>query len=405
MAIFNYRAIDKVGKEIKGTLNSDSVANAKIIIKSKGLLLLDISESSSDPLKQKSESSFNFSSGVSIEDLSLMVRQMSTLIKAKIQIVECLTALVEQTENPRLKVILSEIKQKVNEGCSLANAFNNYPKVFDNIFVNMVDAGEASGNLEIVLLRLAEFTEAQRKLKNKIIGAMLYPIIMMSVGSLVISGIFLFIIPKITKMFVTMKKELPLPTKVCIWISESLQSYWWLIIILAIISIYAFKKYIATPKGKEKWHNFLLKFPILGKIITMINVSRFTSTLATLLNSGVPILVAMKIVSNIVSNVHIKKAIEMARDNVSEGASMAGPLVQSHLFPPMVTHMITLGERSGELSPMLKIISESYEEQVDTKLTGLTSILEPIMIVVMGVVIMIIVLSVVLPMMELNSLK
>ncbi|EQC51034.1 type II secretion system inner membrane protein GspF [Bacteriovorax sp. DB6_IX] len=400
MAIYAYQGIDKTGVEKKGTVTAENESMAKQKIRSSGIMLTKIKEQKSE---SKAQAAITFGNAISINDLSLMTRQLATLIKARIQIVEAFNALIEQCENPKLKVILSEVRQKVNEGSSLAAALSDYPKVFDNIYVNMVEAGESSGTLDIVLLRLAEFTESQVKLKNKVRGAMMYPIIMLLVGASVMGIILVLVIPKITKIFITLKKDLPLPTKICIWASAFLKSYWWAVILGSIALFWLFKKYIATKKGKANWDTFLLKMPILGTLVTMINVSRFCSTLATLLNSGVPILMAMRIVKNLISNVHIQEAVEASRVSISEGSSMAGPLASSKLFPVMVTHMISLGEKSGELEPMLKIISENYEDQVESKLNGLTSVLEPIMMVGMGGAVAFIVMSVVIPMMELNS--
>lgn len=402
MALYSYKGINRQGIEAKGSVNAENINLAKSKVKSLGVMLTEIKEQKSE---NRAKNSLSFSGSININDLSLMTRQLATLIKARIQIVESFNALIEQCENPKLKIILSEIRQKVNEGSSLAKAFSDYPKVFDNIYVNMVEAGESSGTLDIVLLRLAEFTEAQVKLKNKVRGAMMYPIIMLIVGSVVMSIILVLVIPKITKIFITLKKELPLPTQICIWLSSFIKSYWWAIILAIFAGQYLFKRYIETPSGKRIYDRVTLKIPVVGNLITMINVSRFCSTLATLLNSGVPILMAMNIVKNLISNVHMQKAIDLSRTSVSEGSSLAGPLAESKLFPVMVTHMISLGEKSGELEPMLGIISENYEDQVESKLNGLTSILEPIMMVGMGGAVAFIVMSVVFPMMELNSVK
>ena len=201
-----------------------------------------------------------------------------------------------------------------------------------------------------------------------------------------------------------MKRELPLQTKICIWISNFLQGYWWAVIIGSFSSFFLFKKYISTTSGKKKWHSLLLNLPIIAELLVMINIARFTSTLATLLTSGVPILASLKIVKNLVSNVHMQAAVEEAKINVAEGASLVGPLTKSNLFPSMVTHMIGLGEKSGELEPMLQIIAENYDEQVDAKINGLTSILEPVMMIIMGLAVAFIVFSVVVPMMELNKI-
>jgi general secretion pathway protein F len=403
MPIYTYKGLDRTGKEIKSSINTDSVQTAKQKIKSMGLMLVDIKEKHA--AGSSSSKFFNFKGSVSVEDLALMTRQFATLIQAKIQIVEALSALSDQVDNETLRVILAGVKQKVNEGATLADALGEHPKIFNNVYVNMVQSGEASGTLEVVLLRLADFTENQMKLKNKIKGAMTYPVIMGFFGFAMMNVIFIFVIPKIAKIFISMKKELPLQTKFCIWLSGFLQNYWWAVF-LAMFLIYKFvQRYVSTKSGESNWHHLQLKLPIIGTLTKMINVSRFCSTLGTLLNSGVPILTAMTIVKNLVPNVHMKVAIDSARQSVSEGASITGPLISSGYFPPLVTHMIKLGESSGELEPMLKIISENYEDQVESKIAGLTSVLEPIMMVFLGIGAAFIVFSVIVPMMSINSVN
>lgn len=403
MPIFSYKGLDKTGKELKATVNAESIIQAKSKVRSQGVMLIDIKEK-----KSKSDapsSGISLGAKVKINDLALMTRQLATLVKAKIQIVESLAALQDQIDNDYLKVVISEVKQDVNEGSSLAKAMGKHSKVFNNVYVNMVEAGEASGTLEIVLLRLADFSEAQLKLKNKIQSAMMYPIIMAVVGFLLISLIFLLVIPKLAKVFTTMKMELPLPTKVAIGISEFMVSYWWAIPLFALAGLWVFKKWVGTEKGRRKWDGLLLRVIIIGNLTRKINVSRFCSTLATMLNSGVPILVSLNIVKNLIPNVLLKDAIDNAKDAVSEGASMAVPLKESGHFPSMMTHMINLGEKSGELEDMLKIVAENYEDQVDNEIDGLTSLLEPLMIVFMGLTVFFVVISVIMPMMKMNQIR
>lgn len=403
MPIYQYRGMDRTGKEIKNTINVESIAAAKQRVKSMGIMLIDIKEQRAQGTS--GGGGFRLGGSVPVDDLAMMTRQLATLIKAKIQIVEALAALVDQVENANLRLVLSDLRQKVNEGASLAKALQDHPKVFNSVYVNMVEAGEASGTLEIVLLRLADFTEAQVKLKNKIKGAMTYPIIMAVFGFTMMNVIFIFVIPKIAKIFISMKKELPLITKICIMISNFLVNYWWLVIVAIVATVWGTLKYVQTPKGENQWHALQLRLPILGILVKMINVSRFCSTLGTLMNSGVPILTALTIVKNLIPNVHMKEAVEKSRQSVSEGASLAQPLIQSGYFPPLVTHMIKLGEKSGELEPMLKIISENYEDQVQSRINGLTSVLEPIMMIGLGISIGFIVFAVVIPMMNMNSLR
>jgi general secretion pathway protein F len=402
MPIFQYKAINKTGKEIKDSITAESIISAKTKIRSLGVMLIDIKEK-----KSKSNKSLSLSIGgkVGVNDLAIMTRQLATLVRAKIQIVEALSALQDQVDNDHLKVVLSEIKQDVNEGASLAKALGKHPKVFNNVYVNMVEAGEESGNLEVVLLKLADFTEAQMKLLTKIKGAMVYPLIMIFVGTILISGIFIFVIPKLAKIFENMKMELPLPTRICIGISKFLQNWWWSIPIILFGIYFLFNKWKSSETGERRWHKITINLPLFGNIIRMVNVSRFASTLGTLLSSGVPIVTSLNIVKNLIANVHMKDAIDISKEAVQEGKSMAIPLKESGYFPSMVTHMITLGEKSGEVVEMLEIISDNYEDQVDAKISGLTATLEPIMIVFMGGAVFFIVFSVIMPMMKMNSVN
>ncbi len=404
MPIYSYKGLDRTGKEVKNTINTESIVAAKQRIKSMGVMLIEIKEQKAQGTAGK-PNLFKIGSGVPVDDLAMMTRQLATLIRAKIQIVEALAALTDQVDNANLRLVLADLRQKVNEGSSLAKALQDHPKVFNSIFVNMVEAGEASGTLEVVLLRLADFTESQVKLKNKIRGAMTYPALMGIFGFVMMNVIFIFVIPQIAKIFTSMKKELPLITRICIQISNFLQDWWWATFAGIIIAVFLIHRYINTEGGRSKWHALQLRLPMLGMLTKMINVSRFCSTLGTLLNSGVPILAALTIVKNLIPNVHMKDAVEKARISVSEGASLTGPLMQSGHFPTLVTHMIRLGERTGELEPMLKIISENYEDQVQSKINGLTSVLEPLMMIFLGAAVGFIVFAVVIPMMNLNSLR
>lgn len=405
MPVFQYKGINSKGEEVKSTISCESMPVAKQKLKGQKIMLLDISEQKGKSDKKSSTKSFSFFNKVSVQELSLMTRQLATLSKARIPLVQALDALIDQTEHPYLKMVLSDVKQKVNEGASLAKSLGEYPKIFDQVYCNMVEAGEASGTLSLVLARLADFSEAQVKLRNKIKGAMTYPVIMMVVGTGMMLFIFTFVIPKISKIFVSMKKQMPPITRISIGISDFLIEYKLVLPIVVFLLVVGLKKYIAGPSGKAKWHALMLRLPVIKPLVVMINVSRFASTLATLLSSGVPILTALSIVKNLVSNVHMQQAIVKCRESVSEGASMTGPLIKSTYYPPMVTHMIRLGEKSGELESMLQIVAESYEDQVESRLTGLASILEPIMMIFLGIAVGFIVFSVVMPLMELNKIR
>src|SRR3989339_948579 len=260
MAIFKYNGVNSSGKELTSTITAETLAQAKNKLKNQGIILVSIKEQKSDSQKK---SSIKLLQPISVNDLALMTRQLATLLKARIQVVDALTALVDQSDNRDLKVILAEVGQKVNEGSSLAKALSDYPNVFNNIYVNMVEAGESSGTLHIVLLRLSEFTEAQVKLRNKVSGAMTYPIIMVVFGTIMMVIIFTLVIPKITKIYVSMKKTLPLPTRISIFLSDIFLNYWWAILIVLVVSFYSFRKYITTESGQKRWHRFLLRLPVI----------------------------------------------------------------------------------------------------------------------------------------------
>ncbi len=403
MAMYEYKALDATGKQIKGIIEADSVKTAKMKLKKNGLYLTDIHEKNL-ATKNKAGTSSGLFNRVKVADISLATRQLASLIKAKIPLVDALSALIEQTEGEKLKVIFSNIRQDVNEGSSLAKALSKHPKAFSNIFVNMVDAGESSGTLELVLLRLADFLEGQVKLQGKIISALMYPALMMLAAFTLIFGIFMFVIPKIVGIFESMNKPMPLQTQVLIAISNFLQNYWWFVGAGSVIGFMIFFRYIKTTKGRRKWDQFRLNLPVIGPLVRMIAVARFSSTMSTLLNGGVPIITAMNIVRNVVGNVLIAEAINEAKENVTEGQSVAEPLKRSKQFPPLVIHMITIGEKTGELPQMLQNVSSTYEEQVAVKIEGLTSLLEPAMIIFMGVVVGGIVASIFVPLIQLNDI-
>jgi general secretion pathway protein F len=286
----------------------------------------------------------------------------------------------------------------------MSDALKRHPKIFGDLYVNMINAGESSGALDVVLLRLADFTEGQSKLRSKIIGAMIYPVIMTIVGIALMSMLLIYVVPKVTKIFEDVNAALPLPTRVLMGFSNALKDYWYLFLLLIPVLYYGIRRFLRSPKGRAWWDRKSLKLPLFGKLQLMVIVSRFTRTLATLLASGVPLMTSMDIVRNIVTNVHLRRVIEQARDDVREGQSMAEPLRRSGQFPPIVTHMIAVGERTGEMENMLERVADNYDTQVDTTVSTLTTLLEPIMILVMAAIVSFIVLSILLPILKLNQL-
>lgn len=411
MAIFEYVGIDKKGKNIKGIKESDNLKSLRIALNKEGIFLAKAKESSSSMLSSSKgkgglsqEIQFQrLFERIKVEDIALATRQLATLLQAGVPMLDSLKALVEQVDNQALKRILAQIKDDVNEGMSLASAMEKH-KCFSNVYVNMVKAGETSGALELVLDRLADFTENQSRLRGKVLGALAYPMVMVVIAVLVVAILMTTVVPRITSMFDSAKVQLPLLTRILIGTSKLMASYWWLLILLLGLFCWLFIKWTKTAYGRAKWDKFKLKVPVFGHILQMVSIARFARTLSTLLSGGVPLLTTLQIVRNVVSNDALEKAIDDVREAVKEGQDIAGPLKRSGQFPPMVTHMIAVGEKSGQLEDMLSRIATAYESRAETQVGMLTSLLEPIMILFMGVTIGSIIGAVLVPMMQMSSL-
>jgi general secretion pathway protein F len=402
MPQYEYLGINASGKSVKGKLITENLNAAKSQLRRDGIYPSSIRELS--VLAQKdSAQRLGFFKKVSIEDLSLMTRQLATLVAAHVPLVEALSALTDQLENPLLKASMAQVKSDVNEGAPLQKALARFPDIFSPLYSNMIGAGEASGTLDIVLLRLADFLEYQDRLRKKVVGAMIYPIVMIVAGGGAIMVIFVKVIPEIATIFEDNKASLPLITQVMLSLSQFLVSYWWAVILLVGFVYWAGRRYLKSPQGSAWWDRVSLKLPLFGELIRMVAVSRFTKTLATLLRSGIPLLTGLSVVKNVVGNQTIQQAVDQATTDLTEGANIADPLVRSGQFPPLVTHMISVGERTGELESMLEKVSEHYEYQVNTKVESFTRLIEPLLILVMAGVVLLVVLSVILPMLELNN--
>lgn len=404
MPVFEYRGLNRSGQNVKGNVDADNLRSAKTKLKRDGIFVTDIKDKTKAQKKSKSSVSVT-TSRINVHDISMMTRQLATLIKANIPLVDSLAAVSEQVENEALAVIMADLRNFVNEGGSFYKGLLKYPKVFDTIYVSMVEAGEMSGSLDVILLRLAEFKESQSEMNARVKSALFYPVLMLVLTFVVLGVLFVFVIPKITEVFEsTPELQMPWYSQVVIDISGFMVNYW-VVILIALVSVYLiFFNWKRTPAGRAQWDAIFLKLPVVGKIGRIIAVSRFTRTLATLLNGGVPMLTAMGIVRNVVDNEVIARAIDVGRENISEGESIAGPLKKSGQFPPIVIHMVNIGEKTGELENMLTQLSDAYDFQVKNAVDGLTSLLGPVMIVVMGCVIGIIVFAVMVPMFELSSL-
>lgn len=404
MPIFEYKGIDKYGKNVRSTIDADNSKTAKAKLKKDGIYVFELRDKTK--IEKKPGQKRGSGRGVAVEDLSRMTRQLATMLKANVPLVESLAAVAEQTEQPTLKEAVADIKNMVNEGSPMHKALGKYPKIFKNIYISMCEAGEMSGTLDVILLRLAEFTESQNQLGNKVKSAMFYPVIMILFTLLILVVLFIVVIPQMITIFESSPGlELQWYTLAVIGFSGILVNYWYAILVGAIGAYLLFRGWKSTPSGSAAWDAIVLKLPVVGKLSRLIAVSRFTRTLSTLLAGGVPMLTAMDIVRNVVSNAVLAKAIDNARDNISEGESIAGPLKKSGQFPPFVISMINTGEKTGELETMLTQVSDAYDFDVRNSVDGLTSILAPVMIIVMGCVIGVIVFSIMLPMFEMSNLS
>ncbi len=405
MGVFEYKGFSEKGRGAKGYIDADSIKAAKSKLRKAGIFPTEITQETKEHKEKKAGALSGITKMVPKADVALMTRQLATVINAGLPMIESLSALIEQLDNIKLKRIITSIRERVNEGTALADAFAGYPRVFSNIYVNMVRAGEASGALDVVLLRLADFQESQVKLVRKIKAIFAYPILMMFVGIGVLSFLLTYVIPKVTKIFNNYKKELPLPTKLLIGTSNLLRDNWFIVILLIILAVYFIRKYLRTTGGRQRFDNFVLMTPAFGKLTKKIIITRFSRTLSTILKSGIPLLTSMNIVKNIVNNVIVQKAIGDAAVSVREGESIAVTLRSTGVFPPLVTRMIAVGEKTGELEDMLDKVADAYESEVEAMVLGLTSVIEPLMILVMGGVVAFIVISILLPIFELNQIN
>src|SRR5437763_9818900 len=419
MPVFEYSGLTEAGKSVRGLKDAESRKALRTVLRKDGVFLTDARSTDGasgsalaaptavEPLGQALSREVDlralFGSRVSAQDLAIATRQLATLIGAGITLPKSLTALVEQVEHPRLKKVMGAVKHRVNEGASLADALADHPRIFSTLYVNMIRAGESSGALDVVLTRLADFTEAQAALRNKLLGAMLYPAIMVVVGIAIVGILFVVVIPKVTKIFEDMNVALPWTTRILIAISSFARDYWYVVLVALPAAVLGIRRFVRTPRGRQWWDRTQLRAPVFGELLRMLALARFAKTLATLLSSGVPLLTALDIVKNIVHNSLLAHVIEDARDAIREGESIAAPLKRSGQFPPLVHHMIAIGERSGQLEEMLRNIARSYDAQVEMRIGALTSLLEPVMIVAMGGGVAFIVFSILMPIMQLTT--
>jgi general secretion pathway protein F len=409
MPVYAYRGLNSAGKQVESMLDAESPRQLRAALRRQGIRVIDHHEQAPGAIVTDKKGSTRidvsryFSGRISTQDIALVTRQLATLLKTGIPLVEALGAIVEQLDAEELKKTFGKIKGSVNEGSSLADAMEQHPKAFNKLYISMVKAGEASGALDIVLIRLANFTEAQARLRSKISGALLYPAIMLGVGSIVVLILFAVVIPRVTKIFEQVRAELPIQTKLLIGIANIVQNHWFLLCLFIGGLVYAFQRWKKTEAGRAKWDRWVLVAPLVGKVIRLVAVARFARTLSTLLRSGVPVLSALDITRDVLSNVRLEEVVSDARDAVREGESIAQPFRKSGEFPPIVVHMIAVGERTGKLEDMLESVADHYDFQVEQRVANLTTLIEPIMIVGMGVGVAFIVFSVLMPILQLSQ--
>ncbi|MBW2111683.1 MAG: type II secretion system inner membrane protein GspF [Deltaproteobacteria bacterium] len=406
MPVYEYRALDRAGKSKNGIVDAESPVAARQKLRGSGVFPVELKESSSSP-EQAAQDRPPISTlfkRVRPAELAVATRQLAILLGAGITLVASLDAMISQVPNPLLKKILAQIKESVNEGNSLASSLAKHPKIFSQIYVNMVRAGEESGSLDLVLYRLSELTEHQQALRGRLKAALIYPLFMLLIGALVLFFLITFIVPNITKIFDEMHQVLPLPTLILIGTSGFLKSFWWLVLGGLGFGALVMRRLIRTPKGRHIWDRFKLVMPVVGPINTRTAMARFSRTLGSLLQNGVPLLTALGIVKNIVSNTLMAQAIDTSMADIQSGKALSASLSRSKWFPPLAIQMISAGEQSGEIEAMLNKIAEIYEGEVESQVLAITSLLEPVMILFMGLTVGFIVISILLPIFEMNQM-
>ncbi len=393
MPVFEYKGKTVAGAQVQGELNAKTREELERILRRNRIMVSSIR-------KKPAELKIKFGTGVKKVEISRFTRQFATMIGAGLPMVQCLEIMASQVENKELARIIKEVKESVQGGSTLADALARHNKVFDQLYSNMVEAGEMGGALDTILVRLAVYREKADALMRKVKGAMVYPAVISVVAVGVTVAMLVFIVPVFADMFGSLGAELPEPTQVILAISGFLQNNFLYIIIGLICSITGFIFWVRTPKGRGIFDAVMLKSPIFGNLIRKSAVARFTRTLGTLLSSGVSILDALEITAKTAGNMVIAKAIKKSVLSIAEGDTITGPLKESGVFPPMVTQMISVGEKTGGLDDMLQKIADFYDEEVDDAVSALTSIIEPVVIVVMGIVIGGIMIAMYLPMFD-----
>ena len=406
MPVFAYRGLAPNGRNVAGVIDADSARNARGKLRELGIFPTDLSEEEAAARGSGARRDWlpSFRRSITAPELSLLTRQLSTLLGAGVQLTEALGTLGEQSERPHVKRMLSQVRERVREGSSLADAIAVHPDIFNDLYVGMVRVGETAGALEPVLDRLADYSERQSEFVGKVRAALTYPVIMITLGMLLMGVLVIYVIPQVATVFEQQNAALPLMTRGLIAVSNFLSNYWLLILIALAATAAGIRFGLATRAGCRFYDQWVLRLPFIGPTVTRIVCARFARTLATLLESGVQLVPALTAVKRVVSNGLLAEAIEHSRESIREGHGMGETLKRSHLFPPLLVEMIKIGERSGELEQMLHRVADNYEREVDASLGQLTTLLGPVMTVMMGAIILIMMLSILQPILQLNQI-
>ena len=404
MGAFEYTALDAGGREQSGILEGDTARHIRQMLRERQLLPVAVNEVAQKESSRQKSTSFSFSRGVSASDLSLFTRQLATLVRAGLPLEESLLAVSQQTERPRIQSIVMGVRARVMEGHTLANGFTEFPRVFPEIYRATVSAGEQAGHLDDVLERLADYTESREGMRQKVMAAMLYPIVLSVMCFVIVCGLMTFVVPKVVAVFEASKGKLPWITQLLIATSDFMRADGiWLIVGVGLIA-FLFNRWLRNPNARRKWHRLQLRMPIVGKLSRGFNTARFTRTFSILSAASVPVLEALRISGEVVTNLPMQDAVADAAARVREGAAIGRSLSTSKLFPPMTIHLISSGESSGTLDNMLERAAIAQERELDGLLDAMVGLLGPLLIVTMGLFVMGIVFAMLLPIFEMNQL-
>jgi len=401
MAVFEYKALDDKGGSVSGIIDANTPREARDKLREKNIHVVGMKETKGR--RGARRTTLQTIGQRHFGEIATYTRQLSTLLSSGMPIADALGALIEQIENKKLETVFRDVREQIVQGASMGEALDLYPMYFNNLYVNMVRAGEASGDLDSILRRLSDYLAGQNRIRNKVTAALAYPFVLIGIAVLVVVFLMTFVVPKIIGLLERQQAVLPLPTKILMTANKILINYWWLLLGVLILIIIAFTMFKRSERGGRLWDRFVLKVPLFGSMIRKRAVAQFSLTFSALLRSGVPALDALKIVSKVARNRQLKETLDDVHKKVLEGTDMSWPIKQSKFFPPMVGYMISTGEKSGELPDILDRLSSAYDEELEISIQKIMGMVEPLIIVFLAVVVGGIVLSVILPIMQLSQ--